>query len=77
MNTQHNFPPAPSQATAQAPAQGSDDLLTILKALALVWKHRKLVALVTLLFTAGGVGYALMATPVYISEAAEAGFQGG
>jgi uncharacterized protein involved in exopolysaccharide biosynthesis len=47
----------------------SDDLLTILKALALVWKRKKFVALVTLLFTAGGVVYALMATPVYTSEA--------
>jgi uncharacterized protein involved in exopolysaccharide biosynthesis len=47
----------------------SDDLLTILKALALVWKHKKLIALVTLAFTVLGVVYALIKPPVYSSEA--------
>jgi len=78
MNQQ--IPPAPSSAplTTQTStptgfsASGGgqpDDLLTILKALALVWKHKKLIALVTLLFTIGGVVHALLATPVYTSEA--------
>jgi capsular polysaccharide biosynthesis protein len=47
----------------------SDDLLTILKALALVWKHKKWIALITFLATVLGVVYALLATPVYTSEA--------
>ncbi|MBN2188706.1 MAG: hypothetical protein JW699_04570 [Chitinispirillaceae bacterium] len=43
----------------------SDDLLTILKALALMWRHKKWIALVTILFTIGGVVYALIQEPVY------------
>ena len=59
----------PSRQSSGGINDASDDLLTILKALALVWKHRKWVALVTLLFTIGGVVYALVAAPVYTSEA--------
>lgn len=47
----------------------SDDLLTILKALALVWKHKWPIALITFLFIVLGVVYALLAAPVYTSEA--------
>jgi uncharacterized protein involved in exopolysaccharide biosynthesis len=55
-------------APSTTPAQ-SDDLLALIKAVRLMWKHKKLIALVTLLFTVGGVGYALLAEPVYTSTA--------
>jgi LPS O-antigen subunit length determinant protein (WzzB/FepE family) len=40
-------------APSTTPAQ-SDDLLALIKAVRLMWKHKKLIALVTLLFTVGG-----------------------
>jgi uncharacterized protein involved in exopolysaccharide biosynthesis len=47
----------------------SDDLLTVIRASALVWRHKWRVALVTALFTAAGIVYALFAPPVWTSEA--------
>jgi len=46
--------PAPSQAASQAPANasGSDDLLALIRAVRLMWKHKGWIALGTFLFTA-------------------------
>ncbi|MBN2188698.1 MAG: hypothetical protein JW699_04530 [Chitinispirillaceae bacterium] len=43
---------APRTNTPAAPV--NDDLLALIRAIALMWKHKWQIALVTLLFTAGG-----------------------
>ena len=51
------------------PAPASDDLLALIKAIRLMWKHKGWIALGTFLFTAPGILNALMAEPVYVSTA--------
>ena len=76
MNTPQNIPSAPPQAAGSGVAS-SDELIALIKAARLMWKNRKRVAIGTGAFTLPGIVYALLATPVYVSEAAGAGVQGG
>ncbi|MBN2188695.1 MAG: hypothetical protein JW699_04515 [Chitinispirillaceae bacterium] len=56
-------------ASGYGGGQPNDDLLALIRAIALMWKHKWQIALVTLLFTLGGIGYALLQTPEYVSTA--------
>ena len=67
MNQTQNIPSAPSGFSAAG--AGNDDLLALIRAVRLLWKHRWWIALGTFVFTAAGIAYALLATPVYVSEA--------
>ncbi|MGA2507475.1 MAG: Wzz/FepE/Etk N-terminal domain-containing protein [Chitinispirillaceae bacterium] len=51
------------------PINTSDDLLNLIRAVRLMWKNRKWVAIGTGAITLLGILYALVATPVYVSEA--------
>lgn len=81
MNQPQNIPSAPSQTTAlpqtgntigtstYSGGQPNNDLITLIRAVRLMWKHKGWIILGTFVCTAIGVISALVAAPVYTSTA--------